>query len=222
MSKRNNLYKAMEEISDEHLKEAAQVKLKRRTIEAEETVKGFQWRRVFGGLAAASCVAAVLAAATYNIWHQQNDTEGGQMPGGSAVTASQEDSERKGTTASADGAMNTSDAGIIWAQEGLKAEECQILEGIYLEFEENVVMLLTDNKEPVVISNWGNIEDQVEFQNFDMVRIYMAPDSGIEETYPGRADIAGVSKTKCGVAQLSENIEETLKRLEEMGYILKK
>lgn len=212
MSKRQNLYKAMEEISDEHIKETAQIKLKQQSVTEKGEAGGFRWRHAAGRLAAAACVVAVLSAATYNIWHQKNDMGDNQIPGAQQTGA--------GGTADAE-RTNAADAQIIWAQEGLTEEECQIYDGIYLEFENGMVMLLVENEGPVVISNWENIADQVGFKNFDIVRIYMAPGSAIQETYPAGMDIAGVSENKCGEARTSAYIEETLKILEEMGYVLK-
>lgn len=232
MSKRENLYKAMEEISDESLRETAEIKLKKRMIAEEEVHTGALWRRVMGGVLTAAGVILVLGAATYQIWHQQNNGAGDTlMPGGTSGVIGQEPDGMAKTGDVAEPTVNCTisetmveaeDTTTIWVKEELAPGEYWSCDGTYLEFENGVVMILIENKGPVVIHNWEDIADRIDFQNFDMIRIYIAQGDGIEESFPGGVCIAGISTNVYGEAELTESMEETLKLLESMGYVLSK
>lgn len=232
MSKRENLYKAMEEISDESLAETAEIKLKKRMLAEEEAHTGALWRRVMGGVLTAAGVILVLGAATYQIWHQQNNDAGDTLtPGGTSGVIGQEsdDMTKPGavveTTVNltiSDSMVEAGDTTTIWVKEELALGEYWSCDGTYLEFENGAVMILIENEGPVVIHNWKDIADRIDFQNFDMIRIYIAQGAGIEESFPGGVCIAGISTNVYGEAELTENIEETLKTLESMGYVLNK
>lgn len=228
MSKRKNLYKAMEEISDEHLEETARIKMNQQELEDEGAYTGSLWRRILGGTLAAACVMAVLFAATWQIWNRHGGTGSGFAGGSEADIAADQDldrtknpSEPEGNDGTAGDRDTASQECIIWADEEAKNMECTALDGVYLRFENGAVMLLADSGEPIVLDNWATISGQVHFENFDRIRIYIRPDTGIMETYPAQTLIAGVREDKSGTAQ-AEEFENVLKELENMGYILER
>lgn len=221
MSKRENLLKAMEQIDDGKLDETAKIMMGEQSLEEKEAHTSLAFRRVLGAVLSAACIAGVLLTATFKIWRGQS---GGTQNVGmnSADTdlswSAQAKSEEVGTDAVEMESNTEKMEKILWRTDA-QQENCFSMEGVLVRFENGTAMLLVDNYGAVVLQGWDEISGNADFENFDIIRVFINQENGIQETYPAGARIEGVLEETLGKAQSSDH-EEELKLLEEMGYTL--